>query len=153
MNRHLRSFGLTAALLLCGQSLWAYDFVADGIYYNITSAENLTVAVTYETTDYNSYSGDVVIPATVEYDSKTYNVTGIGQSAFYWCSGLTSIEIPSGVTRIGSEAFDSCTGLTSIELPSSVTSIGSGVFANCSGLTSITIPDGLTTLASNAFTD
>jgi len=151
MNRHLRSFGLTAALLLCGQSLWAYDFVADGIYYNITSSTNLTVEVTYETTDYNSYSGDVVIPATVEYDSKTYNVTSIGSDAFYYCTSLTSIEIPSGVTRIGSEAFDSCTGLTSIEIPSSVTSIGSGVFANCSGLTSITIPDGLTTLASNVF--
>ncbi|MCR5362359.1 MAG: leucine-rich repeat protein [Bacteroidales bacterium] len=150
--RHFYSFLLLAVLsCIAGTNAWAYDFVADGIYYHITSADGLTVEVTYETTDYDSYSGDVVIPATVEYDSKTYNVTSIGSDAFYYCTGLTSIEIPSGVTRIGSEAFDSCTGLTSIELPSSVTSIGSGVFANCSGLTSITIPDGLTTLASNAF--
>ena len=63
--RRIRQFFMTAAVLLIGQNLLAYNFEVDGIYYNITSDENLTVEVTYETTDYNSYSGNVVIPPTV----------------------------------------------------------------------------------------
>ena len=56
------------------------------------------------------------------------NVTSIGNSAFYGCTGLTSITIPSSVTRIGRSTFYECTGLTSIMIPSSVTSIDSWAF-------------------------
>ena len=40
--------------------------------------------------------------------------TSIGSSAFYECTGLTSITIPNSVTSIGNYAFDGCRGLTSI---------------------------------------
>ena len=66
--------------------------------------------------------------------------TSIGNSAFYGCSGLTSITIPDSTTSIGSYAFYNCSGLTSIAIPDSVTSIGDGAFSGCSGLESITIP-------------
>ena len=39
---------------------------------------------------------------------------GIADLALRWCSGLTSITIPSSVTSIGSRAFSGCSGLTSI---------------------------------------
>ena len=71
-------------------------------------------------------------------------VTSIGSKAFYWCSGLTSIEIPAGVTSIGEYAFSGCSGLTSIEIPAGVTSIGDSAFRNCSGLTSIVVEAGNT---------
>ena len=51
------------------------------------------------------------------------------------CSGLTSIEIPSGLTNIGELAFVHCISLTSIEIPSGVTNIGDRVFADCTNLT------------------
>ena len=76
-------------------------------------------------------------------------LTSIGNSAFYSCSGLTSITIPSSVTSIGNHAFYSCSGLTSITIPSSVTSIGSSAFSGCSGLTSITIPSSVTSIGIN----
>ena len=44
------------------------------------------------------------------------------------------------VTSIGDCAFVFCVGLSSITLPDSVTSIGDSAFKNCSSLTSITIP-------------
>ena len=61
----------------------------------------------------------------------------IGAYAFYGCSSLTSLTLPSNVTKIGESAFEGCSGLTSLTLPSSVTSIGSSAFYGCSGLTSI----------------
>ena len=75
----------------------------------------------------------------------------IGNSAFYNCSGLTSVTIPNSVTSIGEYAFYSCSGLTSITIPNSVTNIGKNVFSDCSGLTSVTIPNSVTSIGDNAF--
>ena len=77
--------------------------------------------------------------------------SGIAPSAFYGCTGLTSIEIPEGVTSIGSYTFSGCTGLTSIEIPEGVTSIGTGAFFGCTGLTSIEIPSSVTSIGNFAF--
>jgi hypothetical protein len=41
-------------------------------------------------------------------------VRSIGSSAFYGCSGLVSVTLPSGVTSIGTSAFLNCTALTSV---------------------------------------
>ena len=78
-------------------------------------------------------------------------VTSIGSKAFYWCSGLTSIEIPAGVTSIGEYAFSGCSRLTSIKIPAGVTSIGEYAFSGCSGLKSIEIPAGVTSIGDSVF--
>ena len=57
----------------------------------------------------------------------------LGDYAFYGCSGLTSLTLPSSVTKIGCYALSSCIGLTSLTLPSSVTEIGEHAFLNCRG--------------------
>ena len=86
---------------------------------------------------------DLVIPGTI---------TTIKDSAFYGCSGLTSVTIPNSVTSIGSATFYDCSGLTSITIPNSVTEIGKGAFSGCSGLTSVTIPNSVTSIGEYAFT-
>ena len=78
-------------------------------------------------------------------------VTEIGSFAFYGCSGLTSLTLPSGVTEIGSFAFYGCSGLTSLTLPSGVTEIGDYAFNGCSGLTSLTLPSGVTEIGEGVF--
>ena len=78
-------------------------------------------------------------------------VTSIGQYTFYGCSSLTSCTIGSGVTSIGEGAFYSCSGLTSIVIPDSVISIGGFAFQSCSGLTSCTIGSGVTSIGDDAF--
>ena len=69
------------------------------------------------------------------------SVTSIGYSAFYGCSGLTSITIPNSVTSIGNSAFAYCKSLTSITIGNSVTSIGGSAFDRCIRLTSVHITD------------
>ena len=75
----------------------------------------------------------------------------IGDNAFFGCSGLTSIILPSGVTEIGGYAFFGCSGLTSLTLPTGVTKIGYDAFSGCSGLTSLTLPSGVTEIGYSAF--
>ena len=100
----------------------AYDAEIDGIYYELSGTEaTLRNAA--------NYTGSVTIPATVTYGGVTYSVTKIGDNAFSYCSGLTSVTIPNSVTTIGSSAFAGCTGLTSVTIPNSVTLIGGGAFA------------------------
>ena len=71
------------------------------------------------------YSGDIDVPEKVKsIDGVEYSVTLFGDKCFYYCSGLTSITIPSSVTSLGNSCFRNCSGLTSITIPSSVTSFG-----------------------------
>ncbi len=110
----------------------AYDAKIDGIYYNLNSTDK-TATVT-SGSYYSPYSGSIQIPSSIYYNSKNYNVTAIGESAFKECKNVTSISIPSSVTNIGQYAFYCCTGISSISIPSSVTSIGQSAFAGCTGL-------------------
>lgn len=161
-------------LSFCNIATYAYDFEVDGIYYNITSSSKKTVSVTYKDSNYNSYSGIVVIPSDVTHNGITYSVNSIGISAFedcveltyvtipnsvtsiegrvFWCcSGLISVAIPNSVTSIEYNAFSGCSSLNSVIIPNSVTRIGERAFSSCSGLTSITIPNSVTSIGDAAF--
>lgn len=121
-------FFLTSIFLLCCSVMQAE--VIDGINYYLNSSEK-TAEVRSSS---NKYSGDIIIPETVEYNGVTYNVTSIGNKAFYGCSSLTSIDLPDGLISIGWQAFHDCSSLTSIDLPDGLTSIGEEAFWGCSSL-------------------
>ena len=84
-------------------------------------------------TRYVGTSTNVVIPTTIEINGNTYDVTSIGDNAFYRCSAL-SITIPDSVTSIGNYAFYGCS-TASITIPNSVTTVGGRVFESCNSLT------------------
>ena len=62
----------------------------------------------------------------------------IGDHAFFNCSKLSSITIPTNVKTIGAGAFMACSSLTNVEIPKGVTSIGSSAFLGCSALSNVT---------------
>ena len=68
-------------------------------------------------------------------------VKSIGQSAFYRCKGLSSVEIPENVVTIGTTAFSACINLTSVEILNSRASIASDAFSGTPWLENQ--PDGL----------
>ena len=136
---------LTVLMSMTGAKAFAHNIKVvndDGVTIYYEWVNNKTeLAVSFRGSyggDYsNEYTGNVVIPESVDYDGNTYLVTRIGTEAFLNCSGLTSVSIPNSVTSIGSSAFQGCINLTSVTIPNSVTFIGDGAFSFCSGLTTI----------------
>ena len=116
-------------------------FIVDSNNPNYKSVNSLLLTKDGETL-IAGINGNVVIPQ---------GVTSIGDYAFYYYDGLTSITIPDSVTSIGAWAFYYCSGLTSVTIPDSVTSIGWYAFEGCSGLTSVTIPDSVMSIGWDAF--
>lgn len=126
-----------------------YDFEEDGVFYKITAEGK--VSVCSETTAYNSYSGEVIIPATVTHDGVTYMVTGIADNAFSASTGLTDVSIGAYVTAIGDNAFHGCTSLTGVTLGDYVISVGEQAFAGCSALATVKMGSGLASIGAQAF--
>lgn len=109
---HLIKFIILLLAVILPATVTAHDFELDGIYY-IIDGTNATVT---SPPSNNKYIGEVAIPSSVTYNGKTFSVTSIGDYAFYGCSSLTSITIPSSVTSIGEWAFNGCDVLTCVNI-------------------------------------
>ena len=145
-------------MVLTATVVQAYDVNIDGFYYNLDK-ENMEAAVTgkypnnktYLKLPTPEYTGDIVVPKTIEYDGETYTVTEIGKDAFESCTGLTSITLPETIRVISDNAFDGCTGITSITLPESLETIEREAFQSCEHLKAVNIPEGVKSIGVAAF--
>ena len=171
-----------------------FDFVKDNIAYSIVDG-GVEVSPWYWEWEQHScdqghveyvpcgseYSNqEISIPVTVEYNSTTYNVLGIGDSAFWNATGYTvsfpnseyftyigdqvffqtspkmeSITIPASVTHIGKKSFALNEDSIPVTIPedSKLAVIGDQAFANNSAITALDLPDTLTTIGSQAFSN
>lgn len=133
----MRKLLLTMILCLCGIAVNAQEVNVNGIQYYL-GGNNASVMKG------GDYKGDITIPATVTYEGATYNVTEILISAFYNCTELSSITLPSSIDQVLSWAFEGCTGLTTVTFPEGVRFIDNSVFYNCTNLSSVTFPESVT---------
>ena len=139
-------FTLLFALLALTVSSWAQTDVQIGnFWYRLETYGDFKIANVMklpETDTYESYgstvSGDIVIPATVTYNTEVYEVMGLLDAAFVGCSEITSVTIEEGVMSINTLAFWACSNLTTVTLPSTIMDLGNQAFG-FSGLTTITI--------------
>ena len=140
LNHFLRTALLLVALLAF-ETARAYDFEADGIYYEfVTNGVYVTIGDV-------KYSGEVVIPETVKYYTN-YSVTGIENSAFANCTELTKVTMGNSITYIGVAAFKGCTNLKEVNFGNSLRKIAQEAFMGCSSLTSINLPNSVDWLGS-----
>ena len=108
--RKFYSFNLLMlmSMTLCSIVAVAQTVTVDNIEYFIQNDGTAAIS------NGKSATGDVVIPAEVEYDGKKYSVVEVGRWAFSGNTAITSVELPASVNNIGTAAFDRCTGLVSI---------------------------------------
>ena len=150
MIKHLfpRHLAVLISLLAILTATAEEGFWHNGIRYVVTGSNTVAVASSLD----SSYSGDIIIPETVNDDSQsTYTVTAINDSAFAECNDLTRVVVPNTVTAIGVRAFHRCLFLTGVELPESLNSIGKAAFASCQSLQDISIPGSLSVIQDSTF--
>ncbi len=143
---------LVGCLLTCGIffSAVAQTVTQGGLTYTLN-----TDGYTASVSGYNAatLTAQCTILATVTYNDAVYTVTAIGNSAFYNCTGLTSVTFADGswLDTIGEYAFYGCSSLSTIAFPASLKVIKKYAFYNCSGLTSITLGAELDSVGNLAF--
>jgi hypothetical protein len=145
MKKNLQLKIVSILVLLITSTLSAQSFTDGNFNYDVISGSEVKLAGYV-----SSPTGSLTIPTTVTDGVTSYQVTSIGDSAFY-SAGLTSLIIPNSVTSIQEYAFAYCSGLTSLSIGNSVTSIGYQAFAFCTGLTSLIIPNSVTSIQDSAF--
>lgn len=145
----MKAFKFILSLIIgLALSLPSFAVEIDGIEYYFYSNGQASV---YSRSDNEKYSGNIVIPETVNYNGVDYKVVDIGNHAFYNCTELESVIIPLSVTSIGRRAFDGCINLKSVYIPDCVSTIGEWAFINCESLSSINLPTNLTKLDFSTF--
>ncbi len=91
----------------------------DHIYYLLDEEAKEALVYAYEINDegYPLIDSNLVIPETVEYESKDYTVTTISDYAFADCDSIEAITLPSTIKYLGSSAFSGTDNLKKITIP------------------------------------
>lgn len=157
MNFSTKLFaGVALAMMAFGSQVAsaAVNFLHEGIVYQISGNKLLTPKLTTSLKVENGtapteYTGDIVIPETIEYKGKTYTVTDL-KNAFKGMP-ITSMTMPNSVIKISIGGFQDCAQLKSINLSTGLTKLEQNTFTNCVALEEISIPAGILKVDANQF--
>ena len=180
MNRKLLLLLVCSMTAVCGfAQTWDCGDQGNNVIATLSSG-TLTISGTGAMKDYvHDYFSPSIpwygVRAQIKQVEIKQGVASIGNYAFYSCSGLTSITIPSSVKSIGDSAFSGTSWYnnqpngviyinqvlyvykgtmpanTVINIDAGTVSISSHAFSDCSGLTSVTIPSSVTSIGDSAF--
>ena len=140
---------LTIALLLCGISASAYDFEANGLYYNLLSASGKTCELAGCSQDVMNMN----IPASVTTRGITLTVSSIKESAFENNTNLISVSfVDNPMTSVAENSFKGCTNLTQVELSNTLETIESGAFDGCP-ISKMVIPSNVKTVGAKGLSN
>lgn len=119
----LKKIAVAAAVTTFPISGMALEFSVGGITYEEFSDEVAAIA-------YDNKTPDVVIPATVSYQGKTYKVSHTAENIFANCDALVTLSIDPAVSQsLYGAAFQNCVNLRSVSI--SVTDFSDEMFYNC----------------------
>ncbi|MGN0186922.1 MAG: leucine-rich repeat protein, partial [Paludibacteraceae bacterium] len=156
----MRKITFLLAALMCGAvAANAEDFTVNGIVYTINSdGETVSVGTNTGCTIEN-----VVLPSSVNYNDKDYNVTAVSSSAFdnnqtiktlninvpiinqsaFRNTTLESVTFGENVSSLGIAAFEA-TKLTTVHIPAGINGMSTyndQPFTNCQSITAFTVAE------------
>lgn len=126
-------------------STLAENVTIDGIKYTLSEAPLTEATVIGGTT-----GKTLTIPATIEVNGTIYQVTTIGERAFYNVSDFCTLTLPNGLVTIEKDAFNGFSGTGLLKIPETVTTIGERAFKN-GYYDEIVIGNGVKTLSADVF--
>lgn len=126
------------------------DFPEDYVFTGWSPSNTGITGNTYCYAQYKyiGYAYTTIVERSISGEYANDRVTAVGDYAFYKCTSLTGVSLPS-VESIGVCAFVSCTKLTSVSVPT-IKTISRSAFSSCTALTSIDL-HGVTSIAAMAF--
>lgn len=142
----MKRFVFLYILMLTAVGVSAYDFEVAGVYYKMTSSDQ--VAVVHGD---SPYTGFCSVPSSVSYGGHVYQVVEIGDNAFRNSLELVGVNLPSTIKQIGNAAFSNCIRLGAVSLPGELTTIGNEAFYDCRSLYRLAIPASVTSIGDEAF--
>jgi len=117
-------------VVVCGKAIYyqgttpetsennSYVYSLNGVTYTEVDGLAYYVDTNKQTAEFTSsgyqYSGEVVIPSSIDYEGNSYAVTSISSQAFQGSESITAVTIPGSIVSIGEQAFEECNGLTTI---------------------------------------
>ena len=161
-------------MVIVGNSTQAQNFdfygsiVPNGptLFFKIVNSDESTVALVnplgvsdgygYGYDANNNYypepTGALTITSGFTYGGITYSIVKIDSSAFYGCSSITSVTLPSTLNIIRYKAFMNCSGISgSLSIPNNVTKIEAYAFFDCWHITEVIIGNGVRNIGDYAF--
>ena len=96
---------------------WAVSPSNDTLYYRIMDSSSVRVVHPRSDLSWVGISwpvGQLIIPATVEYESIEYQVGSIAEGVFLYDTAITSLSLPYTIDSIGSAAFAFCTHIDTL---------------------------------------
>ena len=125
-----------------------YKAIKSGIFdYLINDSEAIVHSKSLD-----DKTSSLQIPSQIEYEGKTYEVTGINKYAFELREEIEEIVLPESLKIIQSYAFNYCTNLKKAQLLG-VEEIGFGSFSRCSSLAEIQFSENLQDINQDAFSE
>ncbi len=122
----------------------------DSAKWTLDAAGTLTISGSGKTWDFidedwnaNAPWYDVSLRLRIKKVVVEKGITYVGTWAFYDCSEMTSVSLPTTLETMGASVFMDCTSLTSVTIPDGVTFISGDFFWGCTSLKSVTLPDSL----------
>lgn len=107
----------------------------DGVWgYDLDGSNNAIIV------SYSGTAGDITVPATVGgYPVTEFGKGGGDNQVFDTTLGDFNVTLSEGITKINYGAFYGCTNLKEVVLPSTMETVGNNVFKDCSNLYTLVI--------------
>lgn len=120
--------------------------ISPALFKNHTVLTTVKLGETLTEIPDNAFSGcsalcDIALPE---------GLSVIGASAFFGCKALQNITLPASLTAVGSFSF-SQSGLTAVDIPSGVCEISESAFESCADLKTLVLHEGIVSIGRRAF--